>query len=514
MLRPVRAADFFDDAGLVLRGAWRGAGRQRWKARLARVHRQAGASARTAIGCGREPAPATTPRKPCRRIWPDSTIATCKRRTSRIRCANRCCRHSSSAHPQLLEAECAPSPAQRRASSWPSALADAPGVGCRHRATSTTSLQTFAPRSRSGCGEPRGAGARTGARITRPIRRSRSCCVQRPATLATAGDDGVEHLACARARRIAPGVGSVQVDRIHVHRPAHLARRLQRIAAAASMASARPAAPVALAGDAAPGRASGPRGAPSAPASARSRARSAPRRRPRAPRAGIPARRPRAPLRRAAAPGARRAGSRPPRVRPVPARPRPDSRRQQRAEQRMGRGDGSATAPRPATAARPARPATWISSCARRLAGAEIGGEQAFVDADHHHQRQPRQVMALGQHLRADQDAGGSPNSSQLLLQRPAPPRGARGRRASAAPPGNACRQRFLEPLGAEALRLQRQARAVRARPAAADRARRSGGRSACGRRRARSSPNRSAGIARSSRSRGTAAPARSRGGS
>jgi hypothetical protein len=34
LLRPVRATDFFDGAGLVLRGIWRGAAGHRWKARL------------------------------------------------------------------------------------------------------------------------------------------------------------------------------------------------------------------------------------------------------------------------------------------------------------------------------------------------------------------------------------------------------------------------------------------------------------------------------------------------
>ena len=52
------------------------------------------------------------------------------------------------------------------------------------------------------------------------------------------------------------------------------------------------------------------------------------------------------------------------------------------------------------------------------LAGAEVGGEQAFVDADHHHQGQLRQVVALGQDLRADQDAGLVAQFRQLLLQR------------------------------------------------------------------------------------------------
>ncbi len=51
------------------------------------------------------------------------------------------------------------------------------------------------------------------------------------------------------------------------------------------------------------------------------------------------------------------------------------------------------------------------------LAGAEVSGEQAFVDAHHHHQGQLRQVVALGQYLRADQDAGLVAQSRQLLFQ-------------------------------------------------------------------------------------------------
>ena len=37
---------------------------------------------------------------------------------------------------------------------------------------------------------------------------------------------------------------------------------------------------------------------------------------------------------------------------------------------------------------------------------AEVGAEQALVRVQHHHQRHVRKVMPLGQHLRADQDAG------------------------------------------------------------------------------------------------------------
>ncbi len=49
--------------------------------------------------------------------------------------------------------------------------------------------------------------------------------------------------------------------------------------------------------------------------------------------------------------------------------------------------------------------------------GAEVRGEQTFVDAHHHHQCQLRQVVALGQDLRADQDAGLVTQFRQLLFQ-------------------------------------------------------------------------------------------------
>ncbi len=39
------------------------------------------------------------------------------------------------------------------------------------------------------------------------------------------------------------------------------------------------------------------------------------------------------------------------------------------------------------------------------LAGAEVAGEQSAVGIQNRHQRNPREVMPLGQHLRADQNA-------------------------------------------------------------------------------------------------------------
>ena len=55
------------------------------------------------------------------------------------------------------------------------------------------------------------------------------------------------------------------------------------------------------------------------------------------------------------------------------------------------------------------------------FAGAEVGREQALIDTHHHHQGQLGQVVALGQDLRADQDAGLVAQFRQLLFQRVAP---------------------------------------------------------------------------------------------
>ena len=54
---------------------------------------------------------------------------------------------------------------------------------------------------------------------------------------------------------------------------------------------------------------------------------------------------------------------------------------------------------------RPARPATCTMVCARRSGGAKVGAEEALVGVQHDDQRDVRKVMALGDHLRADQDA-------------------------------------------------------------------------------------------------------------
>ena len=96
------------------------------------------------------------------------------------------------------------------------------------------------------------------------------------------------------------------------------------------------------------------------------------------------------------------------------------------------------------------------------LGGAEVGGEQAFVDADHHHHGQAGQVVALGQDLGADQDAGVGAEAGELGFQRVAALGGAavdaHHRRFR-----EGLDQALLQPLGADALRLQRQAGAGRA---------------------------------------------------
>ena len=162
-------------------------------------------------------------------------------------------------------------------------------------------------------------------------------------------------------------------------------------------------------------------------------------------------------LRRAATPGARTAGSRPPRAAPVRLRRRRGSRRRSASAAADARDGASAAAPRRRRSARPARPATWISSCASFSPARKSAREQAFVDADHRDQGQVRQVVALGQHLRADQDAGRVAEFAPAAIPahrgagccrdrraaparredaRPAVPRAARCRRPAAAAPG------------------------------------------------------------------------------
>ena len=96
------------------------------------------------------------------------------------------------------------------------------------------------------------------------------------------------------------------------------------------------------------------------------------------------------------------------------------------------------------------------------LAGAEIGGEQAFVHAHHHHPGQPGQVVALGQDLGADQDAGPVTQFGQQFRQAVAAGGGA-AVEAQHRPLREAFGQQFLQPFGTHALRLQGQAGAGRA---------------------------------------------------
>jgi hypothetical protein len=94
--------------------------------------------------------------------------------------------------------------------------------------------------------------------------------------------------------------------------------------------------------------------------------------------------------------------------------------------------------------------------------GAEVGAEQAFVDTDHRDQGQVRQVVALGQHLRADQDPGALAQFGQQRFQGVATARAAAVHAQHRHVREPLC-ERFLQPFGADALGLQRQPAAVRA---------------------------------------------------
>jgi hypothetical protein len=60
----------------------------------------------------------------------------------------------------------------------------------------------------------------------------------------------------------------------------------------------------------------------------------------------------------------------------------------------------------PGRSARPGAPATWVRSWNVRSARAEVGHAEADVGVDHPDQRHAREVVALGDHLRAHQDVG------------------------------------------------------------------------------------------------------------
>ena len=78
----------------------------------------------------------------------------------------------------------------------------------------------------------------------------------------------------------------------------------------------------------------------------------------------------------------------------------------------------------PGRSARPARPETWVRSWNVRSADAEVRQAEADVRVDHAHQRDAREVVPLGDHLRAHEDLRLSRlESAQRLLQLAAPRR-------------------------------------------------------------------------------------------
>jgi len=86
---------------------------------------------------------------------------------------------------------------------------------------------------------------------------------------------------------------------------------------------------------------------------------------------------------------------------------------------------------------------------------AEVRRIQAFIDTDHADETEHRQIMAFGQDLGADQNAGILPELTQLLLQAVLLAR-ALTVDADARKARKNLLQGFLKTLGAEALRLQR----------------------------------------------------------
>ena len=148
------------------------------------------------------------------------------------------------------------------------------------------------------------------------------------------------------------------------------------------------------------------------------------------------------------------------------------------------------------------------------LAGAKVGREQALVGVENADQRHGRKVMALGQHLRADQDVGAAvARGGQVRVERPAP---ARAVAVHAQHPVVREQRRDvgLDALGAGAQRQQ----ILRAAALAAGRRRSLApavvAHAAAGGRDAACSARRSGRTWVPSRRHGTAAPARSRGGS
>jgi hypothetical protein len=66
---------------------------------------------------------------------------------------------------------------------------------------------------------------------------------------------------------------------------------------------------------------------------------------------------------------------------------------------------------RPGRAPRPARPATWVRSWKVRSAGAEVGQPEREIGAQHADQRHAGEVVALGDHLRADEHVDLAPRT-------------------------------------------------------------------------------------------------------
>ena len=67
----------------------------------------------------------------------------------------------------------------------------------------------------------------------------------------------------------------------------------------------------------------------------------------------------------------------------------------------------------PGRSARPARPPTWCSSWIGALGRAQIAAAEAEIGIDHADQGQQREMMPLGDDLRADQHVDGDARSSR-----------------------------------------------------------------------------------------------------
>ena len=238
-------------------------------------------------------------------------------------------------------------------------------------------------------------------------------------------------------------------------------RRPRTSAASAARAASRSPGPIARGSAAAPGappprpaaaRDGGPRGAPSTPA--RARASWASRRAQRVRRPGVAQEAERIRARRrvraqqremrvrrpAGLRGARRARApripRSPRRSGIAAADAPDTR--------------SGSGLRPAVSPRPARPATCTICLREPLARAEVRAEESLVGVEHDDQRDVRKVVALREHLRAEQDARArrrrrEPSAASMSPRRRMTSRSMR----TSARRGNSCVERRLDALRA-----------------------------------------------------------------